>query len=201
MNRFNRLLGATVVGLLAISPGSAGANGWLESRPWQFDNTADKANKAAVLDLMGRKKGGYYDGFGTTNHITNTTNIGTQLNCTNTASATGNIADNGQVANSPDVENASGTTSAANGNASEASSGRGGRVEGTQSNDGAVSSAVRGSSTNSRSGAIRVGDSDLLLNNDQLNSGNQYASVYDSTACALGGALVRGSVRAAGVLN
>ena len=71
------------------------SNGLLENRPWQFQTSADKANKSVVLDLIERKKGGYYDGFNT--YVTNNTNIGSQVNCNNNANATGNIADNGQA--------------------------------------------------------------------------------------------------------
>ncbi len=188
--------------LLAATASPALANGMLESRPWQFDTSADKANKAAVLDMIERKKGGYYDGF--TTNITNTTNIGTQLNCNNLADATGNEAQNGQSANSPDIDNNSGIDSEANGNVAENSDGGGlgGGIDNEQSNSGEVASGVNGSSSSSSSGSVSTGNSDQVLNNTQDNSGNQHASVEGSTACDLSSGVIKGNVSVpGGILN
>lgn len=189
--------------------GAASANGWYESRPWQFDTSADKANKAAILDLIERKKGGYYDGFSTTINNNNTTNVGTQINCNNLADATANEAANSQTSNSPDVNNQSGIDSSANGNVADNDTdsgwkrGSGSGVGNDQDNSGSVSSGVDNSETNSSSGAINVGDSDQDLKNHQNNSGNQYASISGSTACDMTGSVVKGNVRSSlgGPLN
>lgn len=190
---------ASLAVALIVSAAPAYANGWLESRSWQFDTSADKANKSAVLDMIERKKGGYYDGFSTTvNNYTNT-NIGTQINCNNVAEATGNIASNGQTANSPQVSNTSGVTSDASGNSAQnGTSGQdtnGNGLGNNQNNSGSISSGVTGSNSSSNSGALNIGASDQDLSNSQTNSGNQNASVNDSTACAMAGATLTGEVQ------
>jgi len=182
-----------------LTAGSAGANGWYESRSWQFDTSADKANKAAVLDMIERKKGGYYDGFSTTVNNYNNTNIGTQINCNNVAEATGNEAGNSQVANSPDVNNSSGIDSNASGNEANNEVGGPGKGSGSsgagndQTNTGNVDSNVSDSNSSSSSGPINSGTSRQRLHNHQDNSGNQYASV-DGTACDMTGSTVKGDV-------
>lgn len=182
-----------IVCLLVVGSQPVQANGWLESRPWQFDTTADKANKAVVLDMIERKKGGYYDGFSTTVNNYNSTSIGTQINCTNGPDATGNVASNGQTANSPTVTNTSDVNSSATGNQTDNGvSEHGGDIANDQSNSGDTSSGVTGSNSSSNSGPINIGSSDQGLSNDQENSGNQYASVTDSIACDLNGATLTG---------
>lgn len=91
------VLAVAVVSLSAggVSIGSAYANGFGESPSWQFRTTGDRANLAAIRDLIERKKGGFYDGFDTniTNNITNTENFaGDQVNCNVSANATGNAS-------------------------------------------------------------------------------------------------------------
>lgn len=178
-----------IAGILVGLSQTASANGWYESRPWQFDTTADKANKAVILDMIERKKGGYYDGFTTTIQNNNTTNIGTQINCNNLAEAIGNEATNGQTANSPSIANDADTNSSANGNVADNSAGHeGGAIDSDQGNSGDVSSGVDGS-TSSSSGPINGGPSDQALNNSQDNSGNQTANLTDSTACDMTGTI------------
>lgn len=173
----------------------ATANGVSENVSWQFETTADKANRAMVLDMSERRRGGYYDGFGTTVNNTNTTNVGTQVNCNVGANAIGNQAQNSQVANSPTVSNSSSTDSTSTGNAAQSGSGDGAGSTGTdQNNSGDVSAGVSGSDTTSSSGAISTGSSDQALNNHQDNSGNQHASVDNSLACDMTGSTVSGTV-------
>lgn len=189
-------LGCSMI-FAALAP--AHANGWLESRPWQFQTSADRANNAVVLDLIERKKGGYYDGFSTTVNNYSNTNIGTQVNCSNVAEATGNWASNSQTANSPNVNNSSGVDSSATGNEASNAIDGGGKGSGTsgaganQDNSGNVGSNVSDSNSSSSSGPINSGTSQLDLDNDQRNSGNQYASV-DGTACDMTGSTVKGNV-------
>src|SRR5690606_14512636 len=83
--------------LYAVATPLVHAQVWaIEGMPWQFESPTDKANNAGVLDMMERKKGGYYNSFQTTNYITNTTNIKRQYNCAVSASATGSAADSSQ---------------------------------------------------------------------------------------------------------
>ncbi len=191
----------------ATLPGQALANGWLESRPWQFETSADKANKAAVLDLIERKKGGYYDSWKTTvnNNSINNTYIDRQVNCSVGASAVGNSGSNAMTANasSPNVSNTSSTSASTTGNTN--SSGINNNdpagvvidnngtnpssvIDNEQSNNGSnLNSNVSNSATTSASGPIAAngGTANQALNSSQDNNGNQSASVANSTACSL----------------
>ncbi|MFN3231001.1 MAG: hypothetical protein ACE363_02450 [Alphaproteobacteria bacterium] len=108
---------SAVVALLGTT--AAFGNGLFESRPWQFDTANDKIAKANLLDLRERKKGGFYDGFDTTNNFV--TNIaGDQINCNLTASAVGNsgqLAANGS-ASSPIIDTPGSINADATGNVS-----------------------------------------------------------------------------------
>lgn len=174
----------------------------IEGLPWQFESSADKANKAVVLDIIERKKGGYYDSFRTTNYITNTTNIERQYNCGVTANATGSAADSaqGSTVSSPVTSNTSGNYLSSTGNTSSTGAiensvrGRAGADMGSagastdQSNTGAVSAGVRGSPSDARSGRINAGGgrSSQALNVNQSNTGTQTASLSGATGCEFG---------------
>ena len=202
---------AVVVVALTASTGGVFANGLGENRSWQFNSSADKANKAFVADMIERKKGGFYDGFDN-NFITsnyNTTNIGTQINCTNAANATGNIADNQQagpstVSNSnPDViADSTGNIADNQANSDGASSGASPNIGGSQTNDGNVDSSVSNSNINSGVSGVSNGNTAQTLTNNQDNSGNQTAGVDGSTACAMDNSTITGDVAAgSGALN
>ncbi|SMO53053.1 hypothetical protein SAMN06265173_10534 [Thalassovita litoralis] len=185
------MLAAVLVGASALS---VQANGLGEDRSWQFDTSADKANKAAVLDLIERKKGGYFDSFDTTVNYY----IGTQINCSNTASATGNIADNAQTGNAPDVSADGTLTADSTGNISDSTSttdglGDSGSVDGSQTNTGDVDSSVWGSRVDG-SNVLNLDGSNQHLDNIQDNSGDQIATVDNSTACDMGGSTLTGNV-------
>lgn len=184
--------------LIVIMSGAASANGLFENRSWQFRTSADRANNAVVLDMIERKKGGYYDGFSVTNN--HTTNIGTQVNCSNVADATGNIAQNSQTANSPNVNNSTETSSSSAGNVADNNTAGDGQdgIGNDQGNSGNVSSGISNSNTSSSSGPINGGPSNQDLHNHQNNSGNQYASA-SGTACDMTGSTVSGSVNSTGV--
>lgn len=172
-----RSTGMLVIAGLSMGavPRSASANNYGESLAWQFKTSADRANQAAVLDLIQKQRGGYYAA------PIYTTNIARQYNCQITATATGNSGAQTAVANSPTV---SGATSTATGNDSTANIGddrSGGTVDGDQRNGGAVSSGVNGATVTSVRGAAWQ-----ALNSDQANSGNQTADVHGSNACAFG---------------
>jgi hypothetical protein len=188
------------------------ANGYGENTSWQFETTADKANKALLEDLILRKKNGYYDSFRATYNYTTNNYIDHQTNCTVSASAAGNSGSNavsGQ-ASSPGVDNSSSTganatgNSSSNGYASQGPSGvvlgpdgspaPNGSVDNQQDNSGTQTAGVSDSSTSASTGPINAsgGRNDQALNSDQSNSGSQSVNLSGSTACSLA---------SAGVLN
>ena len=168
------MLGLVALGVVWIGlPLPALANNYGESLAWQFKTSTDRANQAAVLDLIEKRRGGTYAA-----PIYNT-NIARQYNCSIAATATGNSGAQTALANSPTV---TGATSTATGNvsATTVSEGHGSAaVEGAQSNSGAVSSGVTGATVTKVHGTASQ-----ALNSDQANSGNQTATVQDSRACA-----------------
>jgi hypothetical protein len=161
--------------ILACTPLPASANNYGESIASQFKTSTDRANQAALLDMIQKARAGYYAA-----PIYNTT-IARQYNCSVAASATGNSNGQSAVANSPAV---TGATSSATGNASSTTveDGRSGTsVDGGQANSGAVTSGVTGSTDTSVRGVAWQ-----ALNSSQTNSGNQSATVQGSNACAFG---------------
>lgn len=203
---------------VAVLVSPAFANGLLENRPWQFQTSFDKANKSAVLDIIERQQGGYYDGFGTVQNIDARTYIGAQFNCSNSAQSTGNIADNGQEGpsttdnSSPNISsdstgNSDITSSDATGNA--AGAGTVGAdlasATGSQDNSGSIDSSVDGSNIGGF-GGVSNGSTDQDLSNNQDNSGNQASGVDGSTACNtttgdISGGIVGGFAINGGALN
>jgi hypothetical protein len=161
--------------LLVVAASAASANNIGENSGWQFQTSADKANLAAVQDMIQRKKAGSY-GAATTN-VNNSTNIGRQFNCDVTATAQGNQGTNSTVANSPST---SGAAANSTGN-SNTGYGGGGTVSSGQANTGTVGSTVVGST-----GTAVQGVSSQALNSNQTNTGNQSASVTGSSGCAFG---------------
>lgn len=204
-----------VVLLAAIAVGasypvvSANANGWLEDRPWQFQTSTDQANKAAVTDLIEKKKGGYYDSFKTKNiyNTTNTNNtyIDHQVNCSVTSAASGNTGSNTMAgsASSPTVTNTSSNNSTTTGNSatngvavgspsgvvlSTSDPSNPNNLNNNQTNTGTLGSGVNGSSTSATSGQISAngGTTNQAINSSQSNNGStQTASIVGSTACSL----------------
>lgn len=192
----------SVIAVATLIPGALFANGLYENRSWQFDTSADKANKAAIADMIERKRGGYYDGFDTNVYNTNTTNIGTQINCNNVADATGNVADNTQDGSAATATPASTIGADATGNEASFDTDSSGTAttDGTdggtsdQDNTGDVSAEVVDSDSTTTVSDINVGDSAQDLLNTQDNSGDQYATIEASTACDLDGATLTGNV-------
>jgi hypothetical protein len=168
-------LALTVMLALGLVASPASANNYGESLAWQFRTSADRANQAALLDLIEKHRGGYYAA-----PIYNTT-IARQVNCSISPVATGNSGAQSAVANSPAV---TGATSSATGNANAVTSGDGRGLSSSdseQSNTGAVSSGVAGSTD-----TVVQGTASQALNSSQSNSGSQTASVSGSSACAFG---------------
>ena len=163
------------VAVLSLSSGRAFANNYGESVAWQFRTSTDRVNQAALLDLIAKRRGGYYAA------PIYTTNVARQYVCTIAASATGNSNGQSAVANSPTVTGATATASG-NSNATTTDSGRSGTsVDSDQANSGVVSAGVTGSTN-----TVVPGSASQALNSTQTNSGDQSASVLGSTACAFG---------------
>ncbi|WP_234190317.1 hypothetical protein [Shinella sp. NM-101] len=163
--------------ILILAVGLAGpalANNYGESTAWQFKTSADRANQGYVLDLMEKRRGGYYQA------PTYNTTIERQYNCGVTATATGNADSQTALANSPSV---AGATSLATGNDTSSVLNGGGSAKTGQNNSGKVSSGIVGGTS-----AFVAGHADQALNSTQRNSGNQTASVASSSGCTFGGA-------------
>lgn len=182
---------------ISLVPFQLLANGFDDSRPWQFATPAERQTNAQIADMIARRNGGYYDGFQT--NVSNVTNIGTQVNCNNVADATANRATIGQEANSPNVQLASGIDSSATGNDNSTTPlNGGGSASSDQSNTGNVDSSISNSDGSVSSGAIETGNSAQDIENHQQNSGNQSAQINDSTACALNGGEISGEAYSTG---
>lgn len=166
---------AGVLAVTALLSSPAFANGLGENSSWQFQTSADKANQAAVQDMIQRKKSGYYAA------PIYTTNIGHQYNCNVAATSQGNQGTNSTVANSPST---SGSSASSIGNSNATGIGgypSGGSASSDQNNSGSVGSSVNGSTSTSVHGSASQ-----ALNSTQTNSGNQYANVQGSSACQFG---------------
>lgn len=197
MKYFLRVTYLGGIGLLCATP--ALSNGFAESRAWQFQTSADRANKSAVLDMIEKKKGGYYDGFD------NNTYIGSQVNCYNNASTTGNIAENGQAGPNTAASGAPNISADSTGNSDTTTAqadgiGNGGQVgsgttsqNGEQDNSGVINSSVDTSSIDNSFGDVTNRDTNQALNNTQENSGTLTAGV-DGNACNFDGSTVNGTV-------
>jgi hypothetical protein len=169
-----------VIGGVALiwMPCQAFANDVAENGSWQFESSADQVNKAAMQDMIQKKRSGYYAA-----PVYNTT-VQRQYNCNVSASAQGNQGTNTTVANSPTT---SGASASATGNDNVSSvdgysspSGTS-AIDGAQANNGSVSTHVNGSTNTSVHG-----DASQALNSTQTNSGAQTASISGATGCAFG---------------
>lgn len=192
MFRILAILAVAAAGLSAgnLSVGTAHANAFGESPPWQFRTTGDRANLAAIRDLIERKKGGYYDGFDSTTNITNNINntenfAGDQVNCNVSASATGN-------ASSGSMDAAAGTASASSSITNHATT-TGNEASNSLGTPGGSNSVVFGI-LNDNSGqpgsSYTLAD---LINNDQgVNDSNLDASADSNTNTYNGGTVSGG---------
>ena len=178
------MFGVVVAGALIVLASSFGtigqvqANGLGENYSWQFRTTADKAAMVAMQDLIQKRKGGYYAA-----PIYNT-KIDRQYNCNVAASGQGNNGLNSTTTHSPNT-NGSVVTPTGNQNATTTtgtpSFGGSSGVATDQTNTGAVSAALTGSTSTAVSGQAWQ-----ALNSDQSNSGAVVSSVTGSTACTFG---------------
>ncbi len=161
-------------GLLAVCLAFAAvpaalANGAGESAAWQFQTSADKVNQAAVQDMIQKRNMGYY------NAPVYNTYIDRQINCNQSAQATGNDSNQGAAALSPSTSGATGTAKA------NESSSADGQSNNAQDNSGGVGTNINGDTR-----ANVHGNSTQALNNNQNNSGTQTASLSNSTGCTFG---------------
>ncbi|MEI6485311.1 MAG: hypothetical protein WCO11_03500 [Sphingomonadales bacterium] len=160
--------------MLALSV-SANGNGVGENASWQFQTTAELANRAYIEDLRRKQQSGFYS-----SAVTNIQNQN-NFNCSNAANAAGNGGSNAATANTPA---STGPTSSAVGNQNTSSVAAQQDPYRTvlnsgQENWGLVSSAATGDSLASASGNTTR----QVLNTYQSNPGVQDASVNGSTAC------------------
>ncbi len=192
---------AVVCLLLAQAP-SLLANGPGENSAWQFQTSQERVNKAAIADLVEKKRAGYYDSFKAVYNYN--TYIERQVNCSVSALTTGNTGSNGLTAatSSPSVSNSGSTSSDTGANtssnglsqagltgvlqASNDSNTPTGTLTSGQSNTGSLSSGVSASNTSASTGTIGAsgGTSEQVLNSQQSNSGMLTSSISSSTACA-----------------
>jgi hypothetical protein len=184
--------GITWIGVVAVASTAALANGLFENRPWQFQSSADRANKAIVLDLIQRKKGGFFDSFGPAQ--TSLQNSFFNMDCYITADAAGNISSSemGASTSSPDIAPGSDMVAGSTGNEA-LNAGGSGPLNSSQTNTGTQSSSVSDNTATVGDVDASGGTTDQVLNNTQDNLGNQHASVNDSTACSIQHVLGGGS--------
>ncbi len=184
IGRSSHAYGVLVAGLLIALVSSLGAtssvqaNGLGENFDWQFQTTTDKAAMVAMQDLIQKRKGGYYAA-----PIYNT-KIDRQYNCNVAASGQGNNGSNSTVTHSPNT-NGSSVNPIGNQNSTTTtgtpSFGGTSGVDSDQTNAGAVSGSLTGSTSTAVSGQAWQ-----ALNSDQSNSGAVVSSVTGSTACTFG---------------
>lgn len=173
--RSHRPAGAVLAIALIVAPAAPVlANNYGESLAWQFRTSADQANQAIILDLLEKRRSGYY---ALPNYVTN---IDRQFNCSVAATSTGNADSQTALNNSPQL---TGASAAATGNASDVLNwGHSGTsAANDQLNTGAVGAGVVGSTN-----ASVQGTGWQALNSTQSNGGDQTAEVDRSTACAFG---------------
>lgn len=153
------------------------ANGIGENTAWQFQSTAEQANKAYIEDMRMKRITGFYSS------PQYNTYINTQFNCNQNTSASGNGGTNSATANTP---TASAPSSTASGNLSNSTVDPGsgyyaGALNGLQDNAGPVFSEVWGSS----SATSDFNDTYQALNTLQDNTGTQISTITDSSACSV----------------
>jgi hypothetical protein len=178
--------GVAWVGAVAVASSAALANGLFENRPWQFQTSADRANKAIVLDLVERKKGGFFDAFGPAQSTVFNQNTFFNMDCDITVDAAGNVSasEMGALTSSPDIAPGSGMVADSTGNEA-LNVGGSGPLDNTQTNTGTQTSSVFDNTATVGNVDASGGTTTQVLNNTQDNFGDQHASVNDSTACSI----------------
>lgn len=170
------LLLAPLASMVPAVPASL-ANGLGENVAWQFQTTGDRANRAFVEEMRQKKMSGAYSP-----PVYNTF-IDKQFNCNVSSIATGNESSTNAVGNSPTTSGNS-ASAAGNTNSSNAELGAGGasvEIDDSLVNEGKVRARAKGEIESEVHG-----DTSQVLNTDQVNSGNQSASIASSNACQFG---------------
>ena len=186
------------VSVASMLPPLAQANGYGESGSWGFQTQQDKVNKAYVLDMIEKKKNGYYNAIKSTYNYN--TYIDKQVNCSLSSVTTGTSGSSSlQATTSSPVLNNTGTTSAS-GAANSASNGLSqasltgvfntnatppGSISSGQSSSGALNSSISGASNSASTGQVAAngGMTEQVLNSQQTNSGVLTSSISASSAC------------------
>jgi hypothetical protein len=182
-------LPATISIAALLLPAVSLANGPGENVAWQFQSTAEAANRAYLEEMRLKREGGFY------NAPQYNTFIDTQnnFNCSNSANSSGNGNTSSAVANTP---NATGANGNATGNQNSSSVGNSETpyravLNSGQDNWGPVISDVLGDTFSSASGnATRQ-----ALNSNQENFGRQLATIVGSNACSFPGGVGPGAGR------
>jgi hypothetical protein len=173
-----RVIHLSVIAAVLTGSSAVHANGLNENTAWQFQTTAEMANRAYIEDLRRKQQSGFYNSPVYNSFIDNQNNF----NCSNAANASGNAGTNSTTANTP---NSSGATGSATGNSSSASTSAMQQpyetvLNNAQRNSGLVASDVMGDTVASSSNNLTR----QVLNSAQDNLGVQDASVNGSNACA-----------------
>lgn len=170
------VISAILAGSLAPSA-TSWANALGENVSWQFRTSTDKVNQAWLEEMRQKKMNGAYAA-----PVYNTY-IDRQFNCANNATATANDNYSAMTGNSP---SSAGNAPSAVGNLNSSSIGLGGGSASANINDDLLN---KGRVSSSAEGDVDVsvkGDTSQVLNNDQVNSGDQSATLNGSTACQFG---------------
>lgn len=174
----SKVLHFSIAFTLVASSSGASANGLGENANWQFQTTAELANRAYIEDLRRKQQTGFYNAPTYNSFIDNQNNF----NCSNAANASGNGGSNAATANTPSSTGASGTAVGSQSSASVSSQQTpySTVLNNGQENWGYVGSEVMGDSLASSSGNMTR----QVLNTVQDNLGVQDASINGSSACA-----------------
>ncbi len=156
-----------VFAMVWLAAPAALANGLFEDNSWQFETTADRANKAVVLDLILKQKAGAYN-YSYTNTNTINYNIdGDYIDCNMTSQATGNSGSVSQDApvGSPSITVDSTTSSSTTGNSGTGTVTAGGNSSSTDGDDSSASA-----------------DGTNTVSNNQSNDGSSQSSSADGNS-------------------
>lgn len=166
------------IALILFTPRVILANGLFEDKSWQFETTTDRGNKAVILDLIEKKKGGmYHNTYNSTyNNKTDYNISGDYIDCNMTSQATGNTESIAQdvPVGSPTIGVNSTTSSSASGNASNSAIDSGSNT----SNTGLTSQEGGSGSVNNTSTA---GGTNSLSNNQSNDGSTQNSSANGNT--------------------
>ena len=162
--------------LSAIFAGPAFANNVGENGGWQFQSSAEKANRAFIEDMRQKKANGYYAS------PIYTTNIDRQYNCSLSSVSTGNQGTSTSIGNSP---SSSGHATNATGNADSAGVGQSAAATSSISSSQQTGGEIEAEASGNVSTGVD-GNTYQTLNTDQQNTGAQASSVTGSNACQFG---------------